>query len=171
MPRRINQIRAVFMSIRSVVMQPDTLSLNRNPALALQIHRVEHLRLHLPLRKRPSKLQQTVRKRRFPMVNMRDNAKISDEAGIHRFLMAGALTLNSRSRSNSVCHRTPHSESRALRTAGDPSGVLLRRGQNARAGKDLHLKSKTPASYRRYVCKSARVSAFRDCPHPTDIVG
>src|ERR1700729_379854 len=93
MPRRVNQIQAVFVAIRSVVMQPDTLRLDRDPALALQIHRVEHLRLHLPLRKRPSKLQQTVCKRRFPMVNMRDNAKISDEAGIHRFLTAGALSL------------------------------------------------------------------------------
>src|SRR5271155_1811542 len=94
MPRRINQIQPVFMPIRSVVMQPDTLSLDRNPALALQIHRVQPLRLHLPLRKRPSKLQQTVRKRRFPMVNMRDNAKIPDVTGIHRFLTASALFLS-----------------------------------------------------------------------------
>src|ERR1700735_285011 len=126
MPRGINQIQAVFMSIRSVVMQPDTLSLNRNPALALQIHRVQHLRLHLPLRKRPSKLQQTVCKRRFPMVNMRDNAKISDEAGIHRFLTASALSLlNFSLWKQPRWPQTPASRKRRPRTAGVSAGAFL----------------------------------------------
>ncbi len=52
MSRRIDQIQPVLVAISRVVMQPDALRFDGNPALALQIHGIEHLRCHLTLGKR-----------------------------------------------------------------------------------------------------------------------
>src|SRR3989344_9318252 len=52
------------------------LHLDGNAALALQLHRVEHLRFHLTRLDRMRDLKHTVGKRRLPMVDVRDNRKI-----------------------------------------------------------------------------------------------
>src|SRR4029077_17439976 len=48
-----------------------------------QVHRVEHLRSHLALAERASKLEQAVGQGGFPVVDVRDDAKIADVLGIH----------------------------------------------------------------------------------------
>ena len=53
--------------------------LDGDAALALQVHRVQHLRLHLARRQRAGELQQTVGERALPMVDMGDDREISDE--------------------------------------------------------------------------------------------
>ena len=56
---------------------------DRDPALFLKIHRIEQLILHLPGRDRARAMQQSVRKRGLPMVNMGDDAKISNVCCVH----------------------------------------------------------------------------------------
>ena len=82
----VDQIEAVFVAIFCGVMEADALSLDGDAALALQVHRIEHLLVHLALGERAGKLQQAVGKRGFAVVDMRDDAKIPDVLGIHRFL-------------------------------------------------------------------------------------
>src|SRR5437867_1992282 len=54
-----------------------------DPALFLEIHRVKQLILHLPGRDRAGAMEQRVRKRGLPMVNMGNNAKISYVRCVH----------------------------------------------------------------------------------------
>jgi len=54
---------------------------DRDPALALEVHRVEHLVFHLTHRHRPRELEQPVGKRRLAVVDMGDDAEVSDVRG------------------------------------------------------------------------------------------
>ena len=47
-------------------------------ALALQVHRIEHLRHHFALRKRAGDFQQAVGQRRFAVVDVRNDREIAD---------------------------------------------------------------------------------------------
>ena len=85
-PGRINQIQAIFVAIARGVMQANAFRLDRDATLALQVHRIEHLRAHLALRQRPGQLQQAVRQRGFAVVNVRYDAEIADVLGIHVLL-------------------------------------------------------------------------------------
>ncbi len=58
--------------------------LDGDAALALQIHGVEHLFLHLPGRQRAGELEQTVGERALAVVDMSDNREISYEFAVHR---------------------------------------------------------------------------------------
>src|SRR3989338_5160867 len=55
---------------------PHRLHLDGNATLALKLHRVEHLFLHLARLDRMRDLKHTVGERRLPMVNVSDNRKI-----------------------------------------------------------------------------------------------
>ena len=55
------------------------MGLDRDAALALEIHRVEHLRFHLSRLERPGELEEPVGERRLPVIDMRDDGKIPDE--------------------------------------------------------------------------------------------
>jgi len=60
--------------------------------LALQVHRIEHLLLHLAHGERPGQLQQAVGERGFAVIDMRDDRKIADARCFHedRSILAGA---------------------------------------------------------------------------------
>ena len=78
MSRRVDQIQHIFPAVLCLIDQPDRLGFDRNPALPLKLHIVQHLRLHLPLGQKPRHLNDPVRQCRLSVVNMRDNAKIAD---------------------------------------------------------------------------------------------
>ncbi len=75
MPRSINEIQNVFPAPR-LIFHLDGMALNRDATLALQIHIVEHL----PLSNLDGVrlLQETVGKSRLAMIDMCDDAKVSD---------------------------------------------------------------------------------------------
>jgi hypothetical protein len=52
--------------------------LDRDAALALDVHRVEHLRLHLAVAQAAATLDQPVRERALAVVDVGDDRKISD---------------------------------------------------------------------------------------------
>ena len=79
----IDQIQAVFVAVARVVVQANTFRLDGDAAFALEVHGIEHLRLHFALRERAGQLQQAVGQRGFAVVNVRDDAEISDVPGIH----------------------------------------------------------------------------------------
>lgn len=59
--------------------QPDCLGLDRDTALALDVHTVEVLSTHLPLLDHPGQLKHPVGKGRLAVVDVRDDAEIADQ--------------------------------------------------------------------------------------------
>ncbi len=60
---RIDQIELIILPVIGLVIEPHGVRFDGDAALALQVHRVEHLRHHFALGKRAGGLQQTVGKR------------------------------------------------------------------------------------------------------------
>ena len=58
--------------------------LDRDAALALQVHRIEQLFLHLAVGNCAGAMQQAVGKRRFSVVDVGDDAEISYVRCVHR---------------------------------------------------------------------------------------
>ena len=67
-------------------MEANAFGFDGNAALAFEVHRIEHLLVHLPLAERAGEFEKAVGKRGFAVVNVRDDAKISDVTGVHQFL-------------------------------------------------------------------------------------
>ena len=83
MARRIDQVELVLLAIFGGVHHADSMGLDRDSTLALEIHRIQHLGLHFPFSDRAGKLEQAVGERGFSVVNMRDDREISDVLTIH----------------------------------------------------------------------------------------
>ena len=61
-----------------LVGEPDGVRLDRDPALALEVHRVEHLRLHLARLERARDLEETVGERGLAVVDVGDDREVPD---------------------------------------------------------------------------------------------
>src|SRR5260370_20561505 len=77
-------------------MQADTFCLDGDAALALEVHGVEELFVHFALRQRAGHFEEAVGKRGLAMVDVRDDAEISNELRVHFsrlpiFSMAGTI--------------------------------------------------------------------------------
>jgi hypothetical protein len=83
MPGGIDQIQLVSLAIMRGVRHADRVGLDGDAALALQVHRIKHLRLHLARGQRSGKLQQAVGQRGFSVIDVRDNGEIADLGGVH----------------------------------------------------------------------------------------
>ena len=83
MPRRIDEVQHVLLAVLGVVREPDRVGLDRDAALALEIHRVEHLRFHLARLKRTGHFEKPIRQRGLAVVDMRDDGEVSYVARIH----------------------------------------------------------------------------------------
>ena len=76
---RIDQVELINLAILRRIHHANRMRLDGDPALALQVHRIQHLGLHLARRQRAGKLQQAVGERALPMIDMGDDREISDE--------------------------------------------------------------------------------------------
>ena len=74
----INKVELIGFAILSCVGERYALRFNGNAALPLNIHGIEYLVGHLTLGQAATDLYKTVCNRRFAMVNMGNNGKISD---------------------------------------------------------------------------------------------
>ncbi len=74
----VDQIEDVGLAVLGRIGQPHGLRLDGDAALALDIHGIEHLFLHLARRQSAGGLDQTVGQRRFAMVDMRNNGEVAD---------------------------------------------------------------------------------------------
>ena len=84
MPRRVDQIQNILVSILRLVYRADCLRLDCNAPLALQIHVVKNLVLHLTAGQKPCLFYNSVCKRGFAVINVCHNAEISDFTLIYR---------------------------------------------------------------------------------------
>ena len=78
MAGRIDQIEDVFLPILRAIGEAHGLGLDRDAALALEFHGVEHLLRHVPLRHHARFLKQPIRQRALAVVDVCDDAKIAD---------------------------------------------------------------------------------------------
>ena len=78
MPWRIDQIENVLLAIGRGVVHPGGLELDRDPPFSLQFHVVEELLLHIPVGHRARVLQQTISQRRLAVVDMGNDAEVTD---------------------------------------------------------------------------------------------
>ena len=81
---RVDQIELIVVSVFRLVVQANALGLDGDAALAFQVHGVQDLRAHFALAERTCKFEKAVGQRGLAVVNMRDDAKITDEAWIHQ---------------------------------------------------------------------------------------
>ena len=93
--RRVDEIEFIDRAVLAAIVQAHGLRLDRNAALALKLHVVEHLRLHLALSQSARAFNEAVGKRRLAMVDVRDNREIADVFVLHQkslSLSIGSLT-------------------------------------------------------------------------------
>ena len=77
-PRCIDEIELIDLAAGRFVAQGDAGGLDGDAALALEIHRVEHLGLHFPGIETAAFLDETIRQGRFAVINMRDDREVAD---------------------------------------------------------------------------------------------
>ena len=80
MARRVHQIKDIGFAVLSRIFKAHSLGFNRNTALFLDIHIIQHLLGHFPIRQAPRIGDQAVGQSGFAMVDMGDNGKIPDKA-------------------------------------------------------------------------------------------
>ena len=78
MARSVNEVQGVNLAVLGLVKQMDGPGLDGDAPLALQVHVVQQLVFHLPLRHGVAFLQQAVRQRGFAVVNVSDDGEITD---------------------------------------------------------------------------------------------
>ncbi len=77
-PRRVDQVEQIGLPVARAVVECSGLRLDRDAALALEVHRVEHLLLHLAVGQSPAQLYEAVGERGFAVVDVGDDGKIAD---------------------------------------------------------------------------------------------
>ena len=80
-PGRVDQVQLVALPEHA-----HCLRLDRDPALALELHRVEQLLLHVPVRDRVCDLEDAIGERRLAMVDVRDDREVADLCLVHASL-------------------------------------------------------------------------------------
>ena len=78
MARRVDQVQAVFAAVARRIRQRRGLRLDRDAALALEVHRVEHLLFHLAVGQAAAALDDAVGQRRFAVIDVGDDREIAD---------------------------------------------------------------------------------------------
>ena len=82
-PRRVDEVQHVLFAVGRGVVQANRVRLDRDAALALEVHRIKHLRLHLAGLQRAGQFEETVGQRRLPVIDMRADRKIADVLRVH----------------------------------------------------------------------------------------
>ena len=80
---RVDQVELIGLAVLRRVHHADGVGLDGDAALALQVHGVQHLRLHFARGQRAGQLEQAVGQRGFAMVDVRDDREVADESGVH----------------------------------------------------------------------------------------
>ena len=77
-PGRVDQVQLVPLPLHA-----HGLRLDRDPALALELHRVEHLGAHVAPGDRVRQLEDAIGERRLAMVDVRDDREVADSFLVH----------------------------------------------------------------------------------------
>ncbi len=72
-PGRVDEVEDVVVAGLGLVVQADRVRLDRDAALALEVHRVEHLGLHLARLQGAGDLEKPIRERRLAVIDVRND--------------------------------------------------------------------------------------------------
>ena len=78
MARRVDQVQLVELAVLGAVIEAHGLRLDGDAALALDVHGIEHLLLHLPRGQAAAELDQPVCQRRLAVIDMGDDGEVTD---------------------------------------------------------------------------------------------
>lgn len=87
MPGSVDQVELILLPIQHII-HLNGMALDGDPALLFQIHAVQHLVMHIPIRYGIGDLQQPVGQCALPMVNVRYYAEIPDIIHLLKHLIA-----------------------------------------------------------------------------------
>src|SRR6185503_2579464 len=79
--RRVDQVERVHLPVLGFVLHRDRVRLDRDALLALEVHGVQDLLLHLLLGERSGQLEETVGERRLAVVDVGDDAEVAGAFG------------------------------------------------------------------------------------------
>ena len=82
-PGRVDEVQDVLLAVVRRVVQADRVGLDRDAALALEVHRVEDLRFHLARLQRAGDLEKAIGQRRLAVVDVRDDREVADVLRVH----------------------------------------------------------------------------------------
>ena len=82
MARRVDEVQRIDLAVLRGVFQRHRVGLDRDAALALQVHVIQDLGLHLTLGDGVRQLQQPIRQGRLAVIDMGDDGEIADERRI-----------------------------------------------------------------------------------------
>ena len=88
MARGVDQVELVLLAAAGAIVHAHRLRLDRDPLLALQLHLVQQLILHLARIHGAGELEHAIRQRRLAMVDVRDDGEISDAGLVHNLIVA-----------------------------------------------------------------------------------
>ena len=71
-------MQLIDLAVARLVSQRGGLGLDRDAALALELHRIEHLLTHLAVRQAAATLYEAIGERRLAVIDMRDDRKVAD---------------------------------------------------------------------------------------------
>ena len=74
----VDQVQVVGLPVGGLVLDPHRLRLDRDPALALEVHRVEHLGAHFLRVDGAGDLEDAVGQRRLAVVDVGDDREVAD---------------------------------------------------------------------------------------------
>ena len=77
----VDQVQAISLAVVSVVLEPHGTSLDGDPLLALQVHRIKDLALHLPRVDGVRQLKEPIRERGLAVIDMGNDREVA-EAGL-----------------------------------------------------------------------------------------
>ncbi len=78
MARRVDQVQVVDLAVPGLVVQGGGLGLDGDAALALDVHRVEHLGFHFAVGQAAAELDDAVGQGGFTVVDMGDDGEVSN---------------------------------------------------------------------------------------------
>ena len=76
--RGVDEVELVGLAVIGVIHHPHGVRLDRDAALALDVHGVQELGLHVPLLHRMGELEDAVRDGRLAVVDVRNNREVAD---------------------------------------------------------------------------------------------
>ncbi len=73
----VDKVQLIGFAVGGFIVQGYALGFDGDPALALKIHGVQHLGFHFTIGEAAAKLDDTVRQRRFTVVDVRNDGEVT----------------------------------------------------------------------------------------------